>query len=348
MPLSDADNTTNSDHIRFRRPRNQSFSETDPNNITQSVRCKQTISSLLLSSSPPTINDCTIPSSITNYPKKKNFTTASWRGLGCAASSQVSVPAVIRTSADWEAKKVKKKKVRKRSNNNSNNNSSHQPPASNPPSIAMDELWCGPGIGFNSDSAASVDCFVSRRTIPERHASVSVSTMRTMNLESNRGLGMNHHTLMDTFGPRYHRHVRHRSTQGLAEMMMLQGRLLMGARAGGLDQYRDWRLDVDRMSYEELLELGDRIGYVNTGLKEDDIVTCLRKINISEFEDLSTEYSSTVIDHKCSICQEEFETEDEMGELGCGHGFHFHCIEQWLVRKNTCPVCKTVANGSLN
>ncbi|KAJ4848596.1 hypothetical protein Tsubulata_020265 [Turnera subulata] len=31
------------------------------------------------------------------------------------------------------------------------------------------------------------------------------------------------------------------------------------------DQYRDMRLDVDRMSYEELLALGDRIGNVNTG-----------------------------------------------------------------------------------
>lgn len=342
MPFSLAET---SDHVRFRRPRSEPFSETDPNPITQSARCKQTISSLLLSSSPPTSIDCTIPS-IANYPKKKNFSAASWRGLGCAASSQVSVPAVIRTSADWEAKKVKKKKVRKRYNHN-HSSSSHQPPASNPPAIAMDELWCGPGFGFNSDSAtASADCFVSRRAIPERHAS-SVSTMRTMNLESSHGLvGMNHHhTLMDdTFGARYHRHARHRSTQGLAEMMMLQGRLLMGARAGGLDQYRDWRLDVDRMSYEELLELGDRIGYVNTGLKEDDIVTCLRKISISEFENIS------VTDHKCSICQEEYGTEDErgeVGELGCGHGFHFHCIELWLVRKNICPVCKTAANGSL-
>lgn len=34
------------------------------------------------------------------------------------------------------------------------------------------------------------------------------------------------------------------------QIVMLQSSLLMGGRSGGLDQYRDLRLDVDSMSYE--------------------------------------------------------------------------------------------------
>lgn len=46
------------------------------------------------------------------------------------------------------------------------------------------------------------------------------------------------------------------------------------------DQHRNMRMDVDSMSYEELIALGERIGNVSTGLSEDDISKCLtRKIH---------------------------------------------------------------------
>lgn len=41
--------------------------------------------------------------------------------------------------------------------------------------------------------------------------------------------------------------------------------------------------------------------------------------------------------------QDEYETEDEVGKLNCGHSFHVHCVKQWLSRKNACPVCKKTA-----
>ncbi|KAF3975293.1 hypothetical protein CMV_001453 [Castanea mollissima] len=89
---------------------------TSPNpqipSIIQSCRCKSTISSLLLStfSNTNTTNEATPINSSTK--KKNNFTSTTFRGLGCtvSASQQVSVPAVIQWSADWEAKKSRKKK----------------------------------------------------------------------------------------------------------------------------------------------------------------------------------------------------------------------------------------------
>ncbi|KAF7136344.1 hypothetical protein RHSIM_Rhsim08G0130100 [Rhododendron simsii] len=113
-------------------------------------------------------------------------------------------------------------------------------------------------------------------------------------------------------------------------MMMFRSSIMMGERSGGFDRYRDWRLNVDNMSYEELLELGDRIGYVNTGLKEDMIVQCLRKTKLSDnlFSPLPTE-----MERKCSICQEDYEGNDEVGKLECGHFYHIYCIKQWLMQK---------------
>lgn len=34
------------------------------------------------------------------------------------------------------------------------------------------------------------------------------------------------------------------------QIVMLQSNLLMGGRSDGADRYRDWRLDIDSMSYE--------------------------------------------------------------------------------------------------
>ncbi|GAB2213401.1 hypothetical protein Droror1_Dr00021443 [Drosera rotundifolia] len=79
---------------------------------------------------------------------------------------------------------------------------------------------------------------------------------------------------------------------------------------------------------QELLELGDRIGYVSTGLLEEEIRRCIGKIKFSASDNLSP--SLSYVNRKCSICQEEYETEDEMGRLSYGHVYHTQCIKQWL------------------
>lgn len=115
---------------------------------------------------------------------------------------------------------------------------------------------------------------------------------------------------------------------------MFQARVLGGVDV--YDQYRDLRLDVDNMSYEELLELSEKIGYVSTGLREEEIFRNLRKAKHSFFN-----LSPLQKEAKCIICQEEYEGNDDMGRLECGHSYHICCIKQWLLQKNACPVCKT-------
>ena len=44
----------------------------------------------------------------------------------------------------------------------------------------------------------------------------------------------------------------------------------------------------------------------------------------------------------CPICQGEYEEDDDVKELPCGHEFHSICIDQWLNNHKQCPICKQV------
>ncbi|KAM0991036.1 hypothetical protein ACFX13_009597 [Malus domestica] len=104
-----------------------------------------------------------------------------------------------------------------------------------------------------------------------------------------------------------------------------------------LDHHRDMRLDIDNMSYEELLALSERIGNVSTGLSEDLIPKCLTETIYCSSDQIQDEGS-------CAICLEEYNDRDDVGALkSCGHDYHVSCIKKWLSMKNSCPICKGCA-----
>nr|XP_043627909.1 E3 ubiquitin-protein ligase Praja-2-like [Erigeron canadensis] len=153
--------------------------------------------------------------------------------------------------------------------------------------------------------------------------------------------------------------TRHYNIDGIADVLLALDRIeqdqeltyeqLLSLEAnlflGGLnlyDQHRDMRLDIDNMSYEELLVLEEKMGTVSTALSEEQLSKCI-KTSIYEslpLEDEKTWCSLGADDNKCSICQEEFVRGDQIGKIGCGHGYHAPCINQWLSLKNWCPICK--------
>mmetsp|Transcript_6442 Transcript_6442/g.11513 ORF Transcript_6442/g.11513 Transcript_6442/m.11513 type:complete len:165 (-) Transcript_6442:122-616(-) len=42
----------------------------------------------------------------------------------------------------------------------------------------------------------------------------------------------------------------------------------------------------------------------------------------------------------CSICMEEFAVGDKQRTMPCFHRFHQACLDEWLTRNGTCPICK--------
>ncbi|KAG2314450.1 hypothetical protein Bca4012_065133 [Brassica carinata] len=129
-------------------------------------------------------------------------------------------------------------------------------------------------------------------------------------------------------------HMRRTGNLRLEDVMLLNQTMMLGA-ADVHDRYRDMRLDVDDMTYEELLSLEERIGDVCTGLKEETISNRLKQ------RKYSSGTKSTQEGEPCCVCQEEYKEGEEMGVLECGHDFHSQCIKEWLKRKNLCPICKT-------
>jgi E3 ubiquitin-protein ligase BIG BROTHER-like protein len=114
--------------------------------------------------------------------------------------------------------------------------------------------------------------------------------------------------------------------------------------------------DPDSMSYEELTALGEVVGTVSTGLtqaqidslpvvKYVEVCNChggeqsLEKPHEKEGEE----------EEQCAVCRIEFEGEDEVTKLPCGHYYHPECVGQWLQQKKICPQCSreiTFGGGS--
>ncbi|CAH8357442.1 unnamed protein product [Eruca vesicaria subsp. sativa] len=107
------------------------------------------------------------------------------------------------------------------------------------------------------------------------------------------------------------------------------------------DEHRDMRLDIDNMSYEELLALGDKMGTVTTALSEEALSKSLQKSIYQDKDENGPNSLNKDDDIKCSICQEEYVDGDEVGTMPCEHMYHVSCVQQWLRMKNWCPICKT-------
>jgi hypothetical protein len=45
-------------------------------------------------------------------------------------------------------------------------------------------------------------------------------------------------------------------------------------------------------------------------------------------------------EEECSICQEIMMEGNTVLKLSCRHAYHTQCVETWLERQNTCPMCR--------
>lgn len=61
----------------------------------------------------------------------------------------------------------------------------------------------------------------------------------------------------------------------------------------------------------------------------------LQKIPIEKYQNL-TEKSS----QECLICLNAFEYDENVKIFSCKHYFHVTCVDQWLLRERSCPLCR--------
>lgn len=90
-------------------------------------------------------------------------------------------------------------------------------------------------------------------------------------------------------------------------------------------------LNPDNMTYEQLLML-DELLPRNQGATKEMISnnTSLQQYNKADCHE----------NDNCIICITDFEENDGIRMLPCCHIYHFACVDNWLSRKKTCPMCR--------
>jgi hypothetical protein len=116
-------------------------------------------------------------------------------------------------------------------------------------------------------------------------------------------------------------------------------------RALGEDEYEaDGQNQDDELSYDAMLDLSERIGDVKTERWAMVAGTEVNKLPTFHFlPSLILDQSNENVDNcerKCLICQFEYETNEALRRLPCGHCFHKSCVDIWLQGKDTCPYCR--------
>ncbi|XP_031498743.1 uncharacterized protein LOC116263231 isoform X2 [Nymphaea colorata] len=290
-----------------------------------------------------------------------------FRHLSCTSTPDVYIPAtaasVIRASADWEPKPSRRVRGPHRRTAPTASSSVRGRRRSN----ACPDLWSSSHLPLTADAASSVGGLVPVEPAPgsrfhrrfrgqDTAAPITISSIGARSfgehgidaalgpsicemadrfillprrrLRSLNGLDYQHELIREGSQVCWHCHGAKRSG------FFLQDFHTNPVQAAGHDRFREWRLDVDDMSYEELVELGDQIGYVKTGLKDDEINVCVEKMKLCFLER----------EWRCSICLEEYRHEEHLGKLECGHEYHVCCIKKWLQQKSICPICKATVS----
>ena len=70
----------------------------------------------------------------------------------------------------------------------------------------------------------------------------------------------------------------------------------------------------------------------------EQVPTEIRMIKVLYYKDCEEFKNSSY--NVCAICIESYEPTDKVSVLdNCKHMFHEKCIDDWLVKSNTCPLC---------
>ncbi|KAJ5098878.1 DNA damage-inducible protein 1 [Penicillium argentinense] len=65
-----------------------------------------------------------------------------------------------------------------------------------------------------------------------------------------------------------------------------------------------------------------------------------RSSSIVDSDDFAVEKMKKVRNTTCSICTEDFAKNQILRVLPCDHQYHMACIQDWLFRSWSCPVCR--------
>ncbi|KAK8519872.1 hypothetical protein V6N12_003840 [Hibiscus sabdariffa] len=94
-----------------------------------------------------------------------------------------------------------------------------------------------------------------------------------------------------------------------------------------------WQMNSLESTYREISDIYDVNG--GKGLSR----SCIQKLPMHKFP--SVEMIKSREESSCSICIQGLKEGEMTRNLPrCGHMFHLKCIDEWLSRQGTCPMCR--------
>jgi hypothetical protein len=154
----------------------------------------------------------------------------------------------------------------------------------------------------------------------------------------------------------YHHHfqiVRDSADLSQEDREALQAALAEDEREAQEEEGADIEQDEEgNMSYETMLQLGERIGDVKSERWTMVAQKHIAKLPVFTFQNATSMKDNgkeeNDSDLKCLVCQCEYEQDESLRRLPCGHCFHTDCVDQWLKTKDFCLYCRQTIVSSDN
>uniref|UniRef100_A0A453E596 RING-type E3 ubiquitin transferase n=1 Tax=Aegilops tauschii subsp. strangulata TaxID=200361 RepID=A0A453E596_AEGTS len=179
-----------------------------------------------------------------------------------------------------------------------------------------------PSYGHPSYTVSSGSRAISHDAVIPSYPAATSTSMRIINLPSpisNAASSRHARVSMVHANSGRNRFVDRSSFHLIAEtqrVMMEQLAFYQQSRQAAADPHRDLRLNIDEMSYEELLALEESIGTVNTGLADEKISGCVKEVVCCS----SDEAQDDEDDGRCLVC---------LVRISYAPSFQFH-VEQFI------------------
>lgn len=100
------------------------------------------------------------------------------------------------------------------------------------------------------------------------------------------------------------------------------------------ENYEEDEEEEEEIDYDRLLQLGEFMGDVKEERWKERAQAVIDCLPTRKYNDAMSELST-----RCTICQCEYEANEELRLLPCSCFFHKECGDEWLKRKSTCPNC---------
>lgn len=73
------------------------------------------------------------------------------------------------------------------------------------------------------------------------------------------------------------------------------------------------------------------------------LIMMCSKLSLAEetFANMKSQNAVRSYNRECIICTDRFVDADIVEKLKCSHIFHKHCVDEWIIYKKCCPLCKS-------